>query len=105
MRADHIFIFEIASWLRGILSRSFGRNTLAILLTLALTPYCAPTKAASPLSVHVQGNQLVDGNGNFLRLLGVDRSGSEYECVDGDGMFDGPVDSMAIAAVKAWHVN
>jgi hypothetical protein len=92
-------------WLSGILSGSFGRNAVAILLTLALMPYCAPTKAASALSVHVQGNQLVDGNGNFLRLLGVNRSGSEYECVDGDGIFDGPVDSTAIAAIKAWHVN
>jgi hypothetical protein len=48
---------------------------------------------------------LVDGNGNLLRLFGVNRSGSEYECVDGDGIFDGPVDSTAIAAIKAWHVN
>jgi hypothetical protein len=104
MRADHTLIFEIASWLCGIQSRSFGRNTLAI-LALLLTPYCAPAKAASPLSVHVQGNQLVDGNGNLLRLLGVNRSGTEYKCVDGDGIFDGPVDSTAIAAIKAWHVN
>jgi Cellulase (glycosyl hydrolase family 5)/FG-GAP-like repeat len=96
---------EIASWLCGILSGSFGRNTLAILLALSLTPYCGPIKAAAPLSVHVQGNQLVDGNGNPLRLLGVNRSGAEYDCVYGYGIFDGPVDSTAITAIKAWHVN
>jgi hypothetical protein len=105
MRANHIIFFEIASWLRGIVSKSFGRNILAIFLALSLAPYSATSKAASPLSVQVQGNQLVDANGNVLRLLGVDRSGSEYECVSGDGIFDGPVDSTAIAAIKAWHVN
>jgi Cellulase (glycosyl hydrolase family 5)/FG-GAP-like repeat len=105
MHADHMFILEISWWLRGVLSKPFGRNILAVLLTLALTPCCMPTKAASALSVRVQGNQLVDGDGNFLRLLGVNRSGSEYKCVDGDGIFDGPVDSTAIAAIKAWHIN
>jgi hypothetical protein len=101
MRANHIIFFEIASWLRGIVSKSFRRNILAIFLALSLAPYSATSKAASPLSVQVQGNQLVDANGNVLRLLGVDRSGSEYECVSGDGIFDGPVDSTAISAIKA----
>jgi hypothetical protein len=96
-----MLIFKIASWLRGVMRGSFGRNTVAILLALSVTPCCA----ASPLSVHVEGNHLVDGNGNVLRLLGINRSGSEYDCVDGYGIFDGPVDSTAIAAIKAWHVN
>jgi Cellulase (glycosyl hydrolase family 5) len=112
MRASQTFFFAITSWLCGILSRSFGRNTLAILLALSLTPDCAPATAASPLSVRVQGNRLIDGNGNFLRLRGVNRSSSEYACVGGGGgngngyaLFDGPVDSTAIAAIKAWHIN
>jgi hypothetical protein len=99
------YIFEIASRLCGFLSRSFGSKTLAILVTLSFTPYCAPTKAASPLAARVQNNHLVDANGDFLRLLGVDRSGSEYICVGGYGVFDGPVDATAIAAIAAWRVN
>jgi hypothetical protein len=55
--------------------------------------------------VHVQNNHLVDANGNFLRLFGVDRSGSEYMCIANAGVFDGPVDATAIAAIAAWRVN
>jgi Cellulase (glycosyl hydrolase family 5)/FG-GAP-like repeat len=98
-------MFEIASRLLGFLSRCFGRNTLAVLVALSLAPCCAPTKAASPPAVHVQNNRLVDANGNFLRLFGVNRSGSEYMCVGGYGVFDGPVDAPAIAAITAWRVN
>jgi hypothetical protein len=59
---------------------------------------CNSSEAASPLIAHVQNNHLIDANGNFLRLLGVDRSGTEYMCVAGAGVFDGPVDATAIAA-------
>jgi hypothetical protein len=78
---------------------------LAIVLTLFLAPCCGTSEAASPLAVHVQNNRLVDASGNVLRLLGINRSGSEYMCVGGWSVFDGPVDSTAIAAIKAWHVN
>ncbi|MHB8718247.1 MAG: cellulase family glycosylhydrolase [Candidatus Dormibacteria bacterium] len=64
----------------------------------------AATAIAAP-AVHVAGSQLVDGSGHPLRLLGVDRSGSEYACIQGWGVFDGPVDSGALAAIAAWHVN
>jgi hypothetical protein len=103
MRADQIF--EIASQLCGFLSRSLGSRAVAILVALSLAPHCAPAKAASPLAVHVQNNHLVDANGNLLRLLGVDRAGSEYMCVSGSAVFDGPVDATAIAAIAAWRVN
>jgi hypothetical protein len=52
----------------------------------------------------VSGNKLVD-NGKTVRLLGVDRSGSEYACIQGAGMFDGPVDQTAVSAIVAWHAN
>ncbi len=50
------------------------------------------------------GNKLVDG-GNTVRLLGVDRSGTEYMCVQNNGIFDGPVDQTAVSAIVAWHAN
>jgi endoglucanase len=61
--------------------------------------------AASPVSVQVRGNTLVDGTGNPLRLLGVDRSGSEYACAQGWGIFDGPSDAASISAMASWHIN
>lgn len=77
----------------------------ALICTGCLAPCCGTSQAASPLVAHVQDNHLVDASGNILRLLGVNRSGSEYVCLGGSGVFDGPVDATAIAAIKAWHVN
>lgn len=61
--------------------------------------------AIPPFAVHVRGNTLVDGRGRAIRLLGVDRSGTEYMCLSGGGIFDGPVGAAAIAAIRAWHAN
>ncbi|MDP9374979.1 MAG: glycoside hydrolase family 5 protein, partial [Chloroflexota bacterium] len=55
--------------------------------------------------LRVQGNRLVDGAGEPVRLLGVNRSGTEYACIQGWGIFDGPVDAPAIAAMKSWRIN
>jgi endoglucanase len=60
---------------------------------------------AASVAVSVRGNQLVDAHGHTLRLVGVNRSGSQYMCVLGRGIFDGPVDAASIAAMKAWHIN
>ena len=61
--------------------------------------------AASGLSIRVQGNRLVDGNGHLVRLLGVNRSSFEYACAQGWGIWEGPTDDASIGAMKAWHVN
>jgi hypothetical protein len=55
--------------------------------------------------VAVDGNHLVNARGQTVRLLGVDRSGSEYECMYSSQIFDGPVTSASIAAVVGWHAN
>ncbi len=64
-----------------------------------------PAGAAVTLSVRVSGNHLVDGSGNVLELHGVDRSGTEYACIQGWGIFDGPSDAASVAAIASWHVN
>ncbi len=64
-----------------------------------------PAAHAATLSVRVSGNRLVDSNGAPLRLLGVNRSGAEYACAQGWGIFDGPSDAASIAAIASWHVN
>lgn len=61
--------------------------------------------AATTLGLRVSGNQLVDGAGRPLSVAGVNRSGSEYACAQGWGIFDGPVDDASIAAIASWHVN
>jgi hypothetical protein len=40
-----------------------------------------------------------------VRLLGVNRSGTEYACRQGYGIFDGPRDKASIRAMRSWHVN
>jgi endoglucanase len=63
-----------------------------------------PVAATAP-QLHVSGNKLVNTSGTPVVLHGVDRSGTEYTCVQGNGIFDGPHDQSSIAAMKKWGVN
>ena len=83
-------------------------------VAMALVSFAAGSPAPSPLGgagpVSVRHNHLVGGGGKVIRLLGVNRSGTEYACANGDGFTDSPnprqVDSPAmIAAIRSWHVN
>jgi len=40
-----------------------------------------------------------------VHLHGVNRSGSEYACIQGWGIFDGPNDAASVAAIASWHSN
>jgi endoglucanase len=73
-------------------------------LLISLGVLCCPP-ATSALEVSVSGNQLVDGAGQPIRLLGVSRSSSEYACAEGFGFFDGPTGSRSIRAMKKWGIN
>src|SRR5262249_61546100 len=61
-------------------------------------------RGAAP-RLHVSGNRLVNGHGRPVLLHGVNRSGTEFMCVQGHGVFDGPVDQASISAMKSWGVN
>ena len=63
----------------------------------------APVPAGSV--IRVSHNQLIDGNGRPVRLLGINRSGTQYACVEGWGVFDGPVDDHAVQAIASWGVT
>jgi hypothetical protein len=75
--------------------------------TTTPTPTPTPTPTSTGPStpapqLHVSGNKLVDASGNQVVLHGVDRSGTEYECEQGNGIFDGPSDQASITAMKSW---
>ncbi|MFF9172910.1 cellulose binding domain-containing protein [Streptomyces sp. NPDC014793] len=63
-----------------------------------------PSDGTAP-ALHVSGTKLVDAAGRTRRLLGVNRSGGEFMCVQGRGIWDGPVDDAAIAAIAGWKAD
>lgn len=78
---------------------------LAVVLGWLAVAGAPATAATAAPAVRVSGTSLIDGTGHPLRLLGVNRSGTEFACAQGWGVFDGPTDATAVAAIAAWHVN
>jgi endoglucanase len=78
-------------------------SRLALVLGLLLMG--AGCSSAPIFMVRVSGNHLVNGQGRTIRLLGVNRSGAEYACIQGRGFFDGPTGKRAIAAMRSWRIN
>jgi hypothetical protein len=58
-----------------------------------------------PAGLRVEGNQIVDADRNRLMLRGINRSGTEYMCVDNRGIFDGPDDEASVRAMLEWKIN
>ena len=84
------------------------RLTTLILLSLLILAPTQMMQAQTPLAVKVQGNQLVNATGKVIQLHGVDRSGTEYACIQGWGIFDGPNvlnDDAEVPLMKKWGVN
>jgi hypothetical protein len=65
----------------------------------------APTQTGQAPQLHVSGNKLLSASGQQVILRGVNRSGGEYSCVQGNGIFDGEMDQAAISAMKSWGIN
>ena len=55
--------------------------------------------------LRVSGKELVSASGQRLVLHGVDRSGTEYECVQGHGIFDGPSGQASVSAMRSRGIN
>lgn len=85
-------------------TRLIGLAGVALGLTLLPTFPSAGAAAAAP-ALHVAGGRLVDSSGAPVHLVGVDRSGTEYACVQGWGIFDGPSDAASVQAIAAWGIN
>jgi Cellulase (glycosyl hydrolase family 5) len=94
-----------------------GRSkTSAISLSIVLLVLFPPrlslvargVEAAGVPGLQVSGNRLVDSTGKQVILRGANRSGTEYACIQGWGIFDGPNvtnDDASIPPMKAWGMN
>jgi hypothetical protein len=83
-------------------SRSIA--TVALVCIAAWFANVAGAAADSP-GLHVSGPYLLAGDGTRVILRGVNRSGTEYACVQGFGIFDGPSGVASVRAIAGWHVN
>jgi chitodextrinase len=91
------------SFLVAVLSL-FGWAVLAGAAPASARPVLTPNAAQAP-ALHVSGNKLVDSGGSAYRLLGVNRSGGEFACIQGNGIWDGPMDQKSIDAMLTWNVH
>jgi hypothetical protein len=73
--------------------------------TSAPDPVAVVSATSTAPQLHVSGNKLVNASGTQVVLHGVDRSGTEYACVQGNGIFDGPNNQASITAMKSWGVT
>jgi endoglucanase len=73
--------------------------------TVTTSPTPTETSTTGAPTVRVSGNKIVNGSGQVIRLLGVNRSGTEFACAQGWGLFDGPSDDASIATMKTWKIN
>ncbi|MHB8627503.1 MAG: glycoside hydrolase family 5 protein [Aggregatilineales bacterium] len=83
---------------------SFGFSLY--LIVSAVLAFPSHTRAAASIQgLHVSGNMILNSDNQPIRLLGVDRSGGEFACVQGKGIWDGPMDAGAVQAMAAWKIN
>ncbi len=92
-------------WLVGV--AAFVVAGVGSAASTARGPEAAKVGAAAPgaRGLHVWKNRLLDARGRGVRIHGVNRSGTEYQCVHGVGIFDGPSDARSVRAIASWHVN
>ncbi|WP_051367171.1 cellulose binding domain-containing protein [Hamadaea tsunoensis] len=65
----------------------------------------SPPPAGSAPALHVSGNKLLTSTGATYRLLGVNRSGGEFACIQGYAMWNGPMDQASIDAMRTWKIR
>jgi hypothetical protein len=78
---------------------------LGTMLCMVLTAQPPAALGATPLAITVVGNHFVNGSGQTIRLLGVNREGTEYACVNGTGYSIGPEDAADAAVIASWDTN
>jgi len=68
---------------------------------------CALSSSASTSlsGLHVSGNKILNSNNQAVQLRGVDHAGTEYACIQGWGIFDGPSNQTLVNGILSWNAN
>jgi hypothetical protein len=86
-------------------AKAYDSNTATAITVPAVGVFVhKPGRNGAP-ALHVSGANLVDSAGNTVVLHGVNRSGAEFQCVHGYGIFDGPMDATSVLAIASWNVT
>ena len=96
---------DVAAGTYSVTARAYddaGASTTSTAASVTVTG--ATTTGAAP-ALHVSGNKIVTAAGATYRLLGVNRSGGEFACIQGNGIWDGPMDQASITAMRSWKVR
>jgi endoglucanase len=91
--------------MHSTLHHSYSRTLWISLFAILACLFALAGPARAELAIHVRGNQLVNSEGQPIRLLGVNFSGAEYECIQNRGIWSAPTDQAAIEAMAEWHVD
>ena len=88
---------------------AFFASSVFLITSINLANTARAADSIIPLStlksVSVKDNQILDQDGNVIRLLGVNKSGTEYACSQGWGIFDGDFDANTLKAMQSWGIN
>ncbi len=68
-------------------------------------PYDPDFSTFASKKLKVSGKNLVDPAGATVRLLGINRAGSEYMCVNASSVFDGSTGPNSITGMLTWNIN
>jgi hypothetical protein len=68
-------------------------------------PVTPPTTGTTLSGLHVVGNQIRNGSNQTVSLRGVNKAGTEYMCLGGPLVFDGPSDAASVTVLKSWAIN
>jgi hypothetical protein len=80
--------------------------TVAVASFLTFGPLKAHAASApSIVGLHVSGNHLLNKDNQEIVPVGVSRSGTEYPCAQGWGIFDGPHDATNVGFMASWQMN
>ncbi len=106
VKSNQIVLWAALAFLVFLPLSTFSAQNSVVAVKLSSTSISQPS-ATVPLTfpLHIIGNELTTSTGVPVRLIGVDHSGSEYACVQGWGIFDGPTDIASVQAMRTWHIN
>ena len=87
------------------LVRAIAFFAISALVSGGCLPVAEADVESSPIKISVQKNLLIDGNGQPIKLVGVNKSGTEYMCAHDWNFFDGQASAATVAAMRAWKIN